>query len=267
MIRLIASDLDGTIIDGNGHCDPSVVQTIQKFREKGIRFAVCSGRPISSVLPLLEGWNLDECCDYIVGSNGGEILNVETNKKVVSYTLDADLLKEIIDLYEPQGCVATYYGEDGLLYVQKETPQVISMCKRIQMDYVVADIKELTKTPQIKEMFVIDPSDMEKIETFYQQHLDDRYIGFKTAYDLFEINHPLLAKDVGIRIIATQMGITKDEIMAFGDTTNDVEMLSYVKYGIAMKNGTDDAKSVAYAIAESVDDCGFMKYIEENVLS
>lgn len=56
MIRLIASDLDGTIINEHNACDPSVAEAIAHYRSCGVRFAVCSGRPIDSLTPLLEGW-------------------------------------------------------------------------------------------------------------------------------------------------------------------------------------------------------------------
>ena len=60
MIRLAAADLDGTIIDAQGICLPSVSEEVKRIREMGIAFAICSGRPISSVIPLLEGWHLSE---------------------------------------------------------------------------------------------------------------------------------------------------------------------------------------------------------------
>jgi len=54
MIKLIASDLDGTIIDANGNCDPAIAETIRRVRKLGVKFAICSGRPISSVKPLVK---------------------------------------------------------------------------------------------------------------------------------------------------------------------------------------------------------------------
>lgn len=265
MIRLIASDLDGTIIDAKGQCDPRVIASIQRVRKLGVKFAVCSGRPISSVLHLLEGWGMKDACDYIVGSNGGEVYEIARDKKVKAYTLDAPLIHEIIDLYEPLGLVPTLYGEGEELFVQEINEHVEGVAKRIEMQLTVADIKEVIKEPQIKEMMIVDPAKMDEVEAFYKQHLDDRYIGFKTAVDLFEFNHPLLAKDVGIQIIAANMHITPEEIMAFGDTTNDIDMLKYVKYGIVMENGTDDAKAVAYDIAPPVTEAGFAQYLDEHL--
>ena len=267
MVKLVLSDLDGTIVDANGKCDASVVEAIQAFRQQGVKFAVCSGRPIPSVLPLLADWKLDDCCDYIVGSNGGEVLDVVRNKRVVSYTLEPEVIKEIIDIYEPLGAIPTYYSDDGILYVQEATPQTVIIANRLSMPYKEADIRSMINEPQIKEMFVVEPENMEAIEAYAKEHPDDRYIGFRTSVDLFEVNNRLLSKDVGAQVVGTLLNITADEMMAFGDTSNDIEMLSYVKYGIAMGNGTEDAKKVAYAVTDTVDNNGFAKYITQHVLN
>ena len=264
MIRLIASDLDGTIIDGRNHCDPRIPKILNHYRGQGVKFAVCSGRPIDSVLPLLEGWGLDEVSDYIIGSNGGEVLERSTGKCQNVYMLEPDLLREVIDLYEPLGLIPSLY--DGMtLYVGKISEETKEVARRIGVNCVEGNIRELTTKPELKEMFIVKPEDMEKVERFAAEHPDPRYTGYKTAVDLFEITHTLLAKDVGIQIIGSMMKITPNEMMAFGDTTNDVRMLEYVRYGIAMENGTDDAKAVAYAIAPSVDECGFARYLEEHL--
>ena len=57
------------------------------------------------------------------------------------------------------------------------------------------------------------------------------------------------------------MHITQNEMMAFGDTTNDIQMLEYVRYGVVMENGTDDAKRAAWAIAPSVTEKGFARFL------
>ncbi len=266
MIKLIASDLDGTIIDGNGQCDPSVIETIDAFRALGIKFAICSGRPADSVTPLLKGWNLEGRVDFLIGTGGGEVLDMSTGKRTNVYPLQPDLLLEIMDLYEPLGLVPTV--QDGMnLYVQRIDEHVEKLGQRIGINIVETDVRKMVVKPEGKEMMIVDPALMPQVEEFAKEHQDPRYVAFKTAHDLFEMNDPRLAKDVGIQIVASIMNITPNEIMAFGDTTNDIQMLSYVRYGIAMENGTDDAKSVAFAIAPSIHEQGFAKFISAHLVN
>ena len=260
MIRLIASDLDGTIIDRHNQCDRRIPEVISHYRSQGVKFVVCSGRPIDSVLPLLNGWGLDTVSDYIIGSNGGEVLEISSGKRREAYALSADVLKEIIDLYAPLNLIPTLY--DGMtLYVSRITKETKEVARRIGVQCVEGDIRAMTVKPELKEMFIVPPKDMETVEQFAKDHPDPRFTGYKTAADLFELTDPLLAKDVGIRIIGSMMQITPNEMMAFGDTSNDVAMLEYVRYGVAMENGTDDAKAAAYATAPSVDECGFVQFL------
>jgi len=264
MIRLIASDLDGTIIDSHNHCDARIPREIERLRGQGAKFAVCSGRPIDSVIPLLKGWGLADAADYIIGSNGGEVLEVSSGKYQKAYLLEAELIHEIIDLYEPLHLIPTLY--DGMsLYVSRKSEGTETVAERIGVSTKVGDIKALTTEPQLKLMFVVPSGQMSEVEQFAKDHPDSRYNGFKTAADLFELTHPMLAKDVGIQIVASMMHITTEEIMAFGDTTNDLEMLRAVRYGVAMENGTDDAKAAAWKTAPSVDEAGFAVFLRSHV--
>ena len=266
MIRLVAVDLDGTIVNGDGHCSAAVVKEIDRIRRMGICFAICSGRPIESVRPLLDGWGLTDRPDYIIGSNGGEVEEIKTGKYAVTYTLDAEILKEIIDLYEPLGLIPTLYGKD-VLYVEKDTPETRYVAQRLRVRMEVRDIRSITKQPEMKEMFVLNPSLMPAAEAFAKAHPDPRYIAFKTAADLFEFNHPLLAKDVGLRVVASMMHIAPEEILAFGDTTNDIEMLKYAGHGICMGNGTEDAKNAADDICASIQHDGVAEYLKAHLIT
>ena len=266
MIRLIASDLDATIIDSRNQCDPSVSQAIERLRNMGVKFAVCSGRPIDSVTGLLKDCGLEGITDYIVGSNGGEVLEVASGKRTRAYPLSVETLLEIIDLYEPLGLIPTLY--DGTtLYTEKITPHTRVIEQRIGVHLVQAEIRKVLKEPQVKLMFMMEPENMEKAEAFAKAHPDPRYVMFKTADDLFEVSHPLLDKSVGLRIISAMMQINPTEMMAFGDTTNDIGMLEYVRYGICVDNGTDDAKAAALAIAPSVNEQGFATYLNDHLVT
>ncbi|MBQ6452616.1 MAG: Cof-type HAD-IIB family hydrolase [Solobacterium sp.] len=266
MIRLVVCDLDGTLIDTGNRCDPSVAETVRELQRRGIRFALCSGRPLDSVLWMLEGWRLAEITDYMIGSNGGEAEDLHTHERVVSYPLAPEVIRDIIDTYMPMGLTASFYTAD-ILYVSEITEQVKKVAGRLAIGLEKGDVRAMFTKPELKEMMIVEPERMAEIEKYYAAHPDDRYIAFKTANDLFEFNHPKLAKDVGLRLIAERMGISPEEIMAFGDTTNDIAMFRYAKYGICMDNGSEDAKAAAYDIAPSITDRGFATYINKHIFN
>ncbi len=264
MIRLIATDLDGTIIDPYNRCDISVAREVERVRRLGIRFAVCSGRPLDSVTGLLKGWNLDGLTDYLVGSNGGEVLDLSSGERKNMYPLQPALLRELWDVFEPLGMIPTYQiGMD--MYMPVITDQARIVGTRVGINLIQADVRAMEIEPRVKTLFILDPQNMEAAERFAAEHPDPRYIAYKTAVDLFEMSDPRVAKDLGVRTIAEMMGITPDEIMAFGDTTNDIRMLEYAKYGICLENGTDDTKAVAFDIAPAMAENGFAQYLSRHL--
>ena len=264
-IRLIASDLDGTIVDEHGETRPSVGTAVDRARAMGVKFAICSGRPVDSILPLLKRWGLEGRCDYIIGSNGGEVKDVARDKTVLSYTLSPQVLRDIMDLYEPLGLIPTLY--DGTrLYVQRITAQAEKVAARLFVEPVKGDIRALSVHPEVKEMMVLDPALMTAAEAFAAAHPDPRYVSFKTAADLYEFNHPLLAKDVGVRIVASMLQAEPEEILAFGDTTNDLEMLQYAGHGVCMASGTKDALAAADDTAGSPAQDGFADYLQKHLI-
>ncbi|MCI5773498.1 MAG: Cof-type HAD-IIB family hydrolase [Erysipelotrichaceae bacterium] len=265
MIKLIASDIDGTLINSQSECSPKTIAALKAAKAQGIKFAICSGRPVSGIKPLLALWKLEDIVDYIVGMNGGEVLNIQADKFVTCYPLAEDVIKELMDEYEPMGYIPTYYDETGL-YCQTITADVIDVATRTATPYFQGDVRALTKGAQPKLMFILPPDKMVDIESYYQAHQDPRYVAFKTAKDLFEFSHPLLAKDIGIKIICAQLGIDMQQVLAFGDTTNDIQMLQEAGIGVCMANGTADAKAVADYITDSCDEDGIANYLNKYVL-
>ena len=85
---------------------------------------------MASITGLLAGWHLEGELDYLIGSGGGEVLDMKTGRMVVPYMLDVPLIREIIDLYEPEGLIPTMY-EGAMFYAQKITPQVRSVADRV----------------------------------------------------------------------------------------------------------------------------------------
>ena len=104
---------------------------------------------------------------------------------------------------------------------------------------------------------------MKQVEAFYEEHKSDRYRAFKSQADMFEFVHPGLSKVYGIKYYCSQHGYNISEAAAFGDTTNDIEMLKECGTGVCMCNGTEDARRAADIITKySNDEDGLAKELE-----
>lgn len=261
MIRLVATDLDGTIISGGNRCDSSVAEAVRKLHSAGILFALCTGRPVSSMRHMLAGWGLEELTDYIIGSNGGEVLEMKSGRMETMKALDTETVRDIIDLYEPLGLIPTLY-EGRILYVQRQTEDTQRVAERVDVEHRTGDIRELLNTPQVKYMMILDPALMETAERFAAEHPDPRYIAFKTAPDLLEMTEAGLDKGTGLSWVMKENRIRPEEVVAFGDNSNDIPMFRCAEFSVCMKNGSSDALEAAVYHAPSVEENGFADWLD-----
>ena len=108
---------------------------------------------------------------------------------------------------------------------------------------------------------------MKQVEAFYEEHKSDKYRAFKSQADMFEFVHPELSKIYGIKYYCGQHGYNISEAAAFGDPTNDIEMLKECGTGVCMCNGTEDARQAADIITKyNNDEDGLAKELESILL-
>ena len=265
MIRLIAADLDGTIIKDGNVCDPSVREVLRCIKEKGILFVICTGRPVSSMRHMLEGWGIEEYTDYIVGSNGGEVLELSTGERTALKALSTDTVRDIIDLYEPQGLIPSLYI-GSTVYVEKITPDAERVAARVGIGLKQGNIRALLKEPQAKYMFILKPEDMDAAQRFAQEHPDPRYIVFRTAPDLLEMTDPSLDKGTGLAWVMEKESISSRQTIVFGDNSNDIPMFRQAGCSVCMQNGSQDALDTADHTAKSVYENGFADWLYSHLL-
>jgi len=99
-IKLIVTDLDGTFLNEDKKVSAANKQAIASCRQKGMQFAIASGRPLEPVLELMKEWGIEEHCDYVLAMNGAEIFDCHTKDKESFYQLPADVIKNIMKHYE-----------------------------------------------------------------------------------------------------------------------------------------------------------------------
>lgn len=97
--KLIVSDLDGTLLNGQKFVSNINKDAIRKAKEQGMSFAIASGRPLYPILSLIKQWEMEELVDYVLGMNGGCIYDKAKDAQKNFYTIDGELLKHIMDQY------------------------------------------------------------------------------------------------------------------------------------------------------------------------
>lgn len=253
MIKAIFFDIDGTLVSHETKRVPeSAKEAVKKLREKGYKVFTCSGRHIAEFKNLpLEGLEFD---GYIL-LNGQMYLDENKNYLGgVSFTKEAtaSLVKIFKEKKEPLVLV----NEEGH-YINFVTEKV-----KIALDEVSTPIPR-QKDYEGEELF--------QATTFYTIEEEKK---------LLEVLHPDLriarwsnkgvdiisaygGKSSGMKYFMERFGLKKEEVAAFGDSYNDLDMISYAKLGIVMGNGCNELKEIADYVTEEVDQDGIIKALQK----
>lgn len=255
-IKLVASDLDGTLLDKTGMLSEVNREAIKRLKAKGIQFAIVTGRPYFSVRPLLGMWDIEGLVDVIIANNGLEIGIQATGELLLGEKLSVEAVKAILELYKDMPGNFCFYGEDAL-YGEEMDAFMKRVSVKNHLPAYVVDMKSTIQKDLEKLLLACDPNDLEMINNFYLKHQSDKYRGFKSQDYLFEFMHPSISKLGGIEKLVQHLGFKVEEVIAFGDNLNDLEMIQGSGFGVAMINGDPIVKAHAKIVAPHHDEDGF----------
>lgn len=264
-IKLVVTDLDGTLLNDNKEVSEATKSAIAACRDKGIRFAIASGRPLEPVLELIKEWGIEEHCDYVVAMNGAEIYDCHTLEKESFYQLPANVIKNIMKHYEDMN-VRFYLFDKKIRYVNYSDSITKKQAEVFGEIEVQTDMFALCTRPFTKLIVECNPADMEIVEKRGKEYQSDNCTCFKSAPNLFEFVDPRVNKSYGLKQLCVKKGLSMKEVLAFGDTSNDIEMLKDAGIGVWMRNGTEDAKEVSDTSTLTNEEDGVAYYLNTYIL-
>ena len=268
-VKLIVADIDGTIRANFTKLTPRTIAAIDALKEKGIYFGIASGRSLKNVTGYAAEWGMSHQFDLCIAINGDQIYDNVDGSVFMERKMHSEDIKYIIDNMRPLGLGVSFFTDEEAQYILEMTDQLREAQKRNHYEYIVADpeFKIFDKIGVNKVMFRVPNGDMPKIEAYVEEHPFIGYSSFKTQPICYEVMPEGITKATAIRHFCEKHGINEDEVMTFGDTTNDNTMLE-AYYGVAMKNATEDTKAIAQEITEyTAEEDGFARYLEDYILN
>ena len=283
MIKVIASDMDGTLLGDDHQVAPETLDAIHKAQEAGIRFIIATGRNYAGAMTVLEG--LDLTCDYLVGS-GAEVRNPQA--QIVSQVdMDRALCEEIYNTLQKYP-ISVIFCTDEHDY-QIGTPEEIekSMMVHLKLFFLNMNEEEIKNSEMYQNM-----KEKTRIVSSFQELVNENvpiYKVFLFAEDVellgriekdlsendkiavassfatnLEITDIRAQKGPVLKAYIESLGYTMDEVMVFGDSMNDYSMLS-MDFGatVAMDNADERIKEVSKYVTKSNEEFGVAYAIEE----
>ena len=273
MIKLIAIDMDGTLLNGKKHIDKVQKEAIHEAIEAGIKIVLCTGRPLYGILPFYEELGLSELDSegYVILNNGCSIHKTkdwELIDQVNFISDDIDYLYKFSEGYDINFTLVNdyyYFNIDD----RKPTDELITDAGFVFSDITNISLKEAKngKHKIIKIMFLGNPNIMANFQKENESILKDKYSSVLSQPYIYEILPKGNNKGTGLKKLAKKLGIKQEEIMAIGDGNNDIEMFEYAHYSVAMENGTKPARKAAKYQTDSNENNGVAKAIRKYALN
>ncbi|MDA9556883.1 Cof-type HAD-IIB family hydrolase [Vibrio sp.] len=267
MYKLIALDMDGTLLNSNKEISTRTKEAIAAAREKGKKVVLASGRPLQGMQAKLDELRITGQDEFVLFYNGSMVKELGSGEIIHQKIIDGKAAKLVADLAKKLGLyVHAFSPEYGLI-----TPENNPYTKiEAQINTVAINIKDFSTLtddePIIKAMIVGAPEDITKAATLIPKEFHESYTVVQSAPIFLEFLNPNSHKGVGIEAIVKHLGYDASEVIAMGDAGNDNHMIQYAGLGVAMANAMEETKAIADLITDSNDDDGVAKIIEEYML-
>lgn len=263
MYKLMAVDMDGTLLREDKTISPKTKEAINKATQKGVKVVLASGRPIEGLERYLEELNLVSEEDYVMSFNGGVIQNVKTKAVISKNVLTGKDLKRLyaiaqdlhinIHAFTKQGCITPKMNE----YSEVEG--------RInQIPVHVVDFNTVADDEDVIKVMMVDPEPiLEEAIKKLPKALYEQYHIVRSAPFFLEFLNPAAGKGTGVKALANHLGILQEEIICIGDAGNDLDMIEYAGLGVAMGNAFEEVKAIADYVTYDNESDGIAHVIEK----
>lgn len=259
MIKLIATDMDGTLLKSNNEIQDGFYDVFHKLKEKDIIFAAASGRQYYNLLEKFKG--LDNNMMFIA-ENGTFV--VYRGEELIVNSLDKEIALELIKVGRTiENSYIILCGKNSA-YIESRDERLIEQTEKYYARYEV--VEDLTKVEDdILKVTICDFSGSEGNSNKYFDDYRDKAQICVSGEIWLDMMAKGVNKGLAIKKIQEKLGIKHEETMVFGDYLNDLEMMDSAYHSYAMDNAHDDLKKVARFIAKSNDECGVVQAIKESL--
>ncbi len=266
-IKLVAIDIDGTLLNNKSQITPAVYEAIQDAKKAGVKIVITTGRPISGVKTILSELNLTDQGDYVVTFNGGLVQDVATGQEVVAETLSYEDYLDIELLARKLQVPMHASSKEGMFTANRNIGKyTLYEARLVDSALFYRTPEEMTEVSIVKTMMVDEPEYLDTIIPQIPASFMERFNIAKSAAFYLEVCPKTASKGNAIKQLAAHLGIDIAETMAIGDEENDRTMLEVVGHPVAMANARESIKTISRSITKSNDEDGVAYAIREWVL-
>jgi Cof subfamily protein (haloacid dehalogenase superfamily) len=264
--KMIVLDLDDTLLRDDQTISARTKKALMKAQENGVKVVLASGRPTYGMRRVAEELKLSEFGSYILSFNGSVIINCSTDDEIYSRSLSAETAHRLYDLSKREGIGILTYSDDAILVEEpNEFADIESRLTGLPVQ-VVPDFKEAIEGPVVKALMLKESERLVEVEKKLQEELDGELCVMRSKPFFLEFTQLGVTKGASLDYLIKPLGINREEVIAIGDSYNDLSMIEFAGLGVAMGNAPEDIKKKADHVTSSNMEDGVAEVVETFIL-
>lgn len=266
MIKMVVTDIDGTILKKDFTISNNVINTIKKLTQNNIKVVLATGRMYCAAVKIA---NMLDINTPLICYQGALIKNFYNNDNTLYIDpVKPNLASEILNVLKTKNIHTNLYLNDRL-FCENDNQIIKDYTNKRLIPYsVVNNLLDLDLNNQVNKILAID-NDSQVIENLTSElknkYNDSLYV-VRSTKNFCEISSKNSNKGLAVKFLANLFKINKNEILAIGDEDNDIDLLKSADYKIAMGNASEKLKANADFITKSIDEDGFVYAINKYCL-
>jgi len=264
-IRLVAVDLDGTLLRSDKCLTRRSAKVIRRALDRGVRVVLASARPPRTCREIHQALDLDP---YQINYNGAAIYHADTDTYWHHRPLPARRVKKIVELaraVEPAAVVSLEVRDQW--HTDRVDETLLTENAKVEQPHKVAPLDELLTQPITKCLLLAQPERMVAVHHAVRPRFGRRVSLQVSDQHLLQVVHPRVDKGRALKRIARHYRFKRDQVMAIGDAPNDAAMLRWAGLGVAVDNAWPAARHAADLVTAANDEDGVAEALKRYVLS
>ncbi|HEX3370640.1 MAG TPA: Cof-type HAD-IIB family hydrolase [Candidatus Cybelea sp.] len=265
MIRLVAFDVDGTLVGRNLSISNAVRSAVERMKAAGVAGCLVTGRMYRATLPFARELGFDA---PIICYQGAAIIDPESDAVLDHRAVENDVVRELASLAERDRVHLQLYRNDEYYCEERNRFSELYASLAQTEPVVVPSLREaFAYSPATKGVVVADAPEAEAYALKLHDALGERAYVTRSLPEFVEILNPQVDKGAALRFVAERLGVPLEQTAAIGDSWNDAPLLRAAGLGIAMGSSPPELREAADAIVADLEHDGVAEAIERFVLA
>lgn len=263
-IKLIAFDIDGTLITDDLKVLDQTKNIIKKIKEKGIQIVLCTGRSFNGFYWIREELGLVNFDDYSITCTGAFVRQNATGKALIKKVLNKNQAEEILEKLDDDRIDATIHTRD-ILYnkVQNPNKHFINDQQKMRMPWLRYESLEDIDLDLARVCFEADTKVLDEFEKRHKTDFEKSFRYMRNDINIIEILNKYAGKSAALKALAKMLDLEMENVMYFGDGANDVKSIKAAGVGVAMANGRSAAKEAADFVIGDNNEPSIANFLKE----